>query len=313
MSIYRALLRSGPKYFISAVVAITSIAGFGLWWFLRKPTASGNHPIPPPAIVDNSAKVALIESKATRLLLVDNDLYDPETGEMVFKGWLKEDMPGKLFWEPDSKTMLAQYERGFVRYSLDGTVKATLPLKNPFGIADDRKWIVFSRDRDIWQAGVDWKALKTTNERKVTSIGQFNDQNFAGNIILGTQKTLVVRTMPNVLRINLETGDVKPTRIPLLEIGKRRSPDSKSVVGLQNGEFYCYDVDSDTAKTITIGRGAITDYQWLDNDRCVAVAGGTKVVIYDRKRNSLNELVTLAGKVHQSRRTFAGWTLCILL
>src|ERR1700733_8146863 len=109
MSIYRALLRSGPKYFISAVVAITSITGFGLWWFLRKPTTSGNHPIPQSAIVDNSAKVALIESKATRLLLVDNDLYDIETGELVFKGWLKEGMPGKLFWEPDSKTVLAQY------------------------------------------------------------------------------------------------------------------------------------------------------------------------------------------------------------
>lgn len=295
--IYRALLRSGPKYLISAIVAVGSVTGFCLWWFLRKSATSENHPAPPPAIVDNSAKLALIESKPERLLLVDNDLYDLDTGDVIFKSWLQDRMPAKLFWEPDSKTMLAQYERGFVRYKLDGKEVAAIPEKYLFGIADDYQWIVFSRDKDIWRAEMDWKELKFANERKVTSIGQFNDQNFAGNIMLGTQKTLVVRNAMNqILRVNLGTGDVHPTKIPLLEIGKRRSPDSKSVVGIQNGQFYCYDVDTDTADTMTIGRGAITDYQWLDNDRCVVIAGGTHVGVYDRKNKTLNEVVALPGQ-----------------
>ncbi len=155
---------------------------------------------------------------------------------------------------------------------------------------------MYAKDKDVWRADVDWKQMKFVNDRKITAIEQFNEQYFADNIFLGTEKTLVVRNMNSVLRVNLETGDVKPTRIPLLDIGKRKSPDSKSVVGLQNGQFYCYDADSDDAKTITIGRGAITDYQWLDNDRCVAIAGGTHVVIYDRKNNTLNEAVVLPAQ-----------------
>jgi hypothetical protein len=87
--------------------------------------------------------------------------------------------------------------------------------------------------------------------------------------------------------VNLETGDVRPVRIPLDGIAKRRSPDSKSLVGLQGGQFYCYDVDSDAAKTIPVGRGAINDYQWLGNDKCVAIAAMKTVIQYDRINRSL--------------------------
>jgi hypothetical protein len=65
-------------------------------------------------------------------------------------------------------------------------------------------------------------------------------------------------------------------------------------VGLENGRFYFYNVDTDEAKYFPVGRGAINDYQWLGNDRCAAIAGGTRVVLYDRRQNTLKEVVTLS-------------------
>lgn len=289
-------LKEFPKIALVIGVLVISTIGFLIWratYRARHMLDAFNRPLP---VEDLRPKMAKVEGGHEHMLLVDNDLYDVDTGEVVFRNWLAKGMPTKLFWEPDSKTVLAEYERGFVRYGLYGKEVASLGLNHPFGIADDRKWIVYSKDRDIWRADVNWKDLRLENEHKLTSLGQFNDQNFAGNIMLGTDRTLVVRNMNQILRVNLETGDVHPTKLPLLEIGKRRSPDSKYVVGLQNGQFYCYDVDADDAKSIQVGRGAINDYQWVDNDRCAAVAAGTKVILYDRKRNALTELLVLQAQ-----------------
>jgi hypothetical protein len=293
-----AFIKRLPKLALVFGLIIGSTIAFGVWWFthgIKKAIYEG-HAVPAE---DIGPKLALVASKPERLLLVDNDLYDLDTGALIFKGWLKAGMPAKLFWEADSKTVLAQYELGFVRYGLDGAEQASFKLKYPFGIADDDKWVVFAKDKDIWRADVDWKTLKLVNERKLTSLGQFNDVNFAGNIILGTDKTLIVRNMNQLLRVDLESGAIHPTKIPLLEIGKRRSPDSKSVVGIQNGQFYCYDVDTDDAKAIQVGRGAINDYQWLGNDRCVAIAAMKSVILYDRKKNALTELAALPSQCNK--------------
>jgi hypothetical protein len=298
-----ALLKKVPKFALVLLVVVGSTVLFGIWWFAhsaKKAVSEKTVMVPAedtlPKPEDIGPKLTKVESRWGELLLVGNDLYDSDGNGVIFKNWLKEENPQKLFWEPDSKTILAQYERAFVRYAVDGSKKAELVQRHPFGIADDYKWIVFAKDKDIWQATVDWKELKLTNERKVTAVEQFNDQNFAGNIFMGTEKTLVVRAIPNVLRIILETGEVKPARIPLLDIGKRRSPDSKSVVGVQNGQFYCYDVDSDDAKATPIGRGAINDYQWLDNARCVAIVAMKSVILYDRPKHTLTELAALPSQ-----------------
>ena len=105
--------------------------------------------------------------------------------------------------------------------------------------------------------------------------------------------------MNKLLRINLETGDVKPTQISLNGIAKRKSPDGKSVVGLERGQFFCYDVDTEDTKTVPVGRGAINDFQWLDNDHCAAIAAGKAVILYDRAKNTLNDIAALPG--HCSR------------
>ena len=160
--------------------------------------------------------------------------------------------------------------------------------------SDDLKFMVFARGKDIWRADIDWKEFKLVNEKKLTSIEQFHETSFAENIILGTDKTLVVRNVMKLLRVNLETGDVKPVRMNINGIRKHRSPDGKSLVGLENGKFYCYDVDSDDAKIIPVGgRGVMNDYQWLGNDRCVAIAAMKTVVLYDRIKHTLEEVAAL--------------------
>jgi hypothetical protein len=285
-------LRAFPKFVLVIVLIVGSSIGFYAWWWFHslKKTIFEGHPSP---VEDIAPKIAKIESDWHNLLLVDNDLYDLESGKVIFQNWMKDGTPKKLFYDTKAKKFLAQYERGFVRYDEAGAVEATLLQRNKAAFSDDYKWAVYSKEKDIWRADMDWANLKFTNERKVTAIEQFNDLYLADNIILGTEKTLVVRNMNQLLRVNLETGEVHPTKIPLGAIGKRRSSDSKSVVGVQNGQFYCYDVDRDEAKTIQIGRGALNDYLWFGNDRCIAIAEGKSVVAYDRSKNTLTELVAL--------------------
>jgi hypothetical protein len=247
----------------------------------------------PQAVEDIGPKVALVASKWERLLLVDNDLIDLDSGKVIFKNWLQNGVPLQLFYDASAKKIIARYERGFARYSLAGREEARLSQSNKAVFSNDLKFAVFAKEKEVWRADIDWLAFKFTNERQLTSIEQFNEANFADNVVLLAQQTLVVRNFNALLRVNLETGSVKPMRIPGGDIAKRRSPDNKWLVGLQNGQFYCYDVDADEPKTIPVGRGVMNDFQWLGNDKCLALAAGKAVVLYDRLANSLAEVVAL--------------------
>ena len=233
-----AIIRQFPKYvFVLAVLAV-STGLFVLWWFTRSPGVSARDREAAVAqAAARKAKAARAESRVASLLVVDNDLYDIETGELFFQNWLKHGMPEKLFFEPETKTVLGRYERGLVRYGMDGSEIAALPQPGRLVVSDDFKVVLFAKEKDVWKASLDWKQLKLTDEKRLTSIGYFNDQFFGANVVLGTEKTLVVRAGQTLLRTNLETGQVTPTRIPLGDIGKRRSPDSKSVVGVERDSF----------------------------------------------------------------------------
>jgi hypothetical protein len=288
-------LRAFPKFALVVVLIVGSSIAFYAWWFVHSAKKAFNEPHPVP-VEDIGLKLARIEAKWGRLLLVDSDLYDLDSGAVLFQNWLKEGMPQKLSYDATTKKFLAQYERGFVRYDIRGAVEATLLQKNKPAFSDDFKWQVYAKDKDIWRADVDWKEFKLVNERKVTAIQQFDDRYFADNLFVGTEKTLIVRNLNKVLQVNLDTGSVKPMDFSLLEIAKRKSPDSKSVVGLENGKFYCYDVDSDKADMHPVGRGAVNDYQWLGNDCCLAIAAMKTVIIYDRPKNALTELAALPSQ-----------------
>ena len=288
----KRLVRQFPKWALVATVLVVSTGLFGYWWFSRS-TKRAYATRPPAAVEDIAPKLALVAAKWDRLLLVDNDLYDLDSGQVLFRNWLQDGVPLRLFYDATSKKIIARYERGFIRYSLDGREEARLAQTNKAVFSNDLKWAVFAKEKEVWRADIDWQAFKFTNERKVTSIEQFNEANFADNVVLLAQQTLVVRNFNALLRVNLETGNVKPMRIPLGDIGKRRSPDNKWVVGVQGGQFYCYDVDADEAKTIPIGRNGMSDFQWLGNDKCLGLAAGKAVVLYDRLSHSLTEVATL--------------------
>jgi hypothetical protein len=288
-----AWLRKAPKIALVLFVFVGSNALFGIWWLSRPGKQSGYGGAPVAAVVDNGPKILRIEAAPERLILVDHDLYDLDSGAVIFRNWLQKDMPQRLFYDADAKKMIAQYQLGFVRYNLDGTVQATLLQQFEPAISKDLKWILYVKDKDIWRADIDWDGFKLVNERQITSIEQFWPQNFAENIMFWTDKSLVVRNLATLLGVNLETGNVTPVRIPLNEIAKRRSPDGKRVVGAENGVLYCYDLESNTTKTIRIGRLALNDYQWVGNDKVVAIAAGRAVVSYDRLNNTLNEVLQL--------------------
>ena len=287
-----AWLRKAPKIALVLAIIVGSTLIFGIWWIRHR--AEQKAVINAPAVIeDSSRKVGRIEAAPDHVLFVDDDLYDLETGERLFRNWLKDGEPRKLFWEPASKTILAQYERGFIRYAPDGTERARLTLKYPFGLSNDYKWLLFAKDKDVWRADIDWMNLHLSNERQVTNLERFDDAFFGQNILFGSDHTLIVRAGMQVVRVNLDSGEVHPTRLPMLDIGKRKSPNGKSIVGVQNGKFYCYDLDSDLAKEVSVGRLGINDYQWLGNDKCACIVGGKSVVLYDRITNTLGELANL--------------------
>lgn len=285
-------VKAFPKFVLVLGVIVSSTVLFAGWWTMHrfKRALSSQRPA---LVEDVRQKVARIESNAKRLILVDNDLYDLDTGAIVFQGWLKAGTPLALFYDFSAKKVIARYEKGFARYGLDGKEEGVLAHKFQPAFSDDLKWAVYAKEKDLWRADVDWSGFEFINERKLTTIEQFNEQYFAANIMLGTDRTIIVRNMNQLLRVDLESGDVKPTRIPLGEIGKRRSPSGRFLVGLERSQFYCYDLESDETKAIDIGRGAVNDYQWLGNDRCAAIAAGRTVVLYDRLKHTLEQVAPL--------------------
>ena len=287
----RRFLRAFPKYFIAVAVIVASVTTLVIWKFRHGVNSLFAGLFAPSA--PRIRREPLIEGREGRLLLVDNDLYDLDSRAVLATNWLEKGMPEKLFYDGSARKFIAQYGNGFVRSATNGAAEALLLRKSKPVFSDDLKWAVFAKGKDIWRADVDWKELKLVNEKKVTAIEQFNEATFADNIMLGTEKTLVVRSSNTLLRVNLETGDVKPVRMNISGIRKHRSPDGKNLVGLEKGQFYCYDVDSDDAKTIPVGRGVMNDYQWLGNDRCVAIAAGKTVVLYDRLKHTLDEVTAL--------------------
>ncbi len=283
------LAKQFPKYALVFGVIAGSTALFAVWWiFYARAKAH------PPR--DTAAEQAAIRERAVRaearidyLFLADDDLYDAGTGECLFKRWLKGDAPTRLFYDATAKKLYGQFAKGFARYAFDGTREATMMGADSLVFFDGFKKVVFAKGKNVWVADADWQNFRLINERQVTTIDSFYENHFAENILLLTSKTLVVRNLNNLLRVNLETGNVKPMRMPLVKLDKQRSPDSRWMVGMINGQFFCYDVDADVAKTILIGRNGFSDFQWLGNDKCVCLASGKLIVVYDRPAHQLNE------------------------
>ena len=289
-----ALAKQFPKYALVLGIIISSTALFACWWLFR------SRPKSPEQRQDDAARRAAIARNAVKaetlvdyLFLADDDLYEAKEGTLLFKNWLHGDHPLRLFYDAKTKRILGQYKEGFARYAFDGTREAAMMMANQPEFYDGFKHIVFAKQKNVWSAEVDWQNFCFTNERQVTTINSFYEGNFADNIQLLTNKTLVVRSLNNLLRVDLANGNVKPVRIPLKDIAKRRSPDNRWIVGTMPGQFFCYNVDTDEGKTIPIRRDGISDFLWLNNDRCICLANGKFIVAYERLSHTLNEVTTL--------------------
>lgn len=287
-------IKAFPKLALVAGVFVVSTALFAWWWMFgsleKREQAKIREETKKEIIAE---KVVIAENRMGNLFLAGGDLCDVETGAVIFKNWLTGDKPSRLFYDAESKSLLASFPTGLNRYRLDGTMAATLAMRYPVGFTKGFKGALYAKDKNIWMADVDLKELKLTNERQITTMGIFMERFFAENLIMTTEKVLVVQNMNQHLRVNMLNGDVKQTQIPMLNIDKRRSPDGKQLVGEKGNDFYLYDVESEELKRYPIGRKAVTDLQWLDEDRCAVLLAGKTISLFDRKSGKLEELTEL--------------------
>ena len=290
-------IRHLPKLALVIGVLVAS-TGIFIWWRLfRSP------PVREQAAVRQVQEEVKIQKTAADvakriycLLLVGSDLFDAETGELFFANWLHGDNPNQIFWDSESQKIIGDYGNRYARYSLDGRREASLGSKFGSVFSRDLKTAYFSTDKDIWKANVDWKNWKLTNEVKITSSGLFNDQFFTGNVLAHSNHAMIVRSTTALLRVDLDSGAIRPMRIPFIKDPKQVSPDGRSIVAEVSNQFICYDMDSDSQKNLVLGRGnLIADCHWLDNDQCLCISTTKSVSIYNREKHELAEIMALPG------------------
>jgi hypothetical protein len=293
------LIKAFPKIAIVVGVFGISTTLFGIWWFTRstKTPASSNASVASNQEASSASEVkqqkaATLPAKMGWLALVGSDLYDISTGERLFPNWLRG-IPQKLFFQASTNRLMALTERGVIRFALDGSNDGTLGGDAPPAFTHDGKQAMFVKNGDVWVTDVYWQGFKFTNERQATKLGQFNAPFFAANVMLGSAKNIVVRNQNALVRVSLLTGEVQPMKLPLSEIGKRRSPDGGCVVGEFNRQLYAYDVDVGDAFGFPKGRDSAVDFQWLDNQRCAFIVSAKGVAYYERGKNTLVEVAAL--------------------
>lgn len=294
------IIRQFPKYAIGIGVFVISTGLFLVWWLTRAPDGHQNGSelavVPLPSPVDPQeevirAKVASLPDKIGWLALVGADLYDISTGERIFANWLTG-IPEKLFYQPEVNRLMVQTERGLVRYGLDGKPDGTIGGLGQHAFSPDGKLASFVKDGDIWVGEIDWKGFGLASERQATRTGEFNAQYFAASVMMGSENALIVRNQSKILRVSLKTGGVEQIRLPLGEVAKRRSPDGRTLIG-DARNIYVFDVEAADAYNFPESRWRAVDFQWLSNDACAFIVASKSVSLYDRRKNAIEELVTL--------------------
>lgn len=298
---YLRLLKAAPKWVIVFAVIVSSTGLFAGWWMLR--TSQG----PRQAVLNNGSVVALptvteeVQRKAAKLpeqlgwlALVGNDLYNIQTGELIFENWLGG-IPQRLFYQKETNRLMAQTERGVIRFALDGSKDGMLgdPAAPP-AFTHDGKQAQFIRNGDVWVADVDWRGFRFVNERQVTKLGQFNGAFFSQNVLMGTEKAILVKVQNQLVRVDLLTGAVEPQRIPLNDLNKRRSPNGRYLIGEDGKSVYVYDVEASTAKSFPKGRDRVNDWQWLSDTACGIILGAKAVAVYDGKQGNIRQVAGLS-------------------
>lgn len=305
-----SLWRKFPKWAIAATIVVVSTGLFAFWWFFLKPrwnlgsgstpTASRSEPSTPEPDEWERRRVLAetLSERVDTLVVAGNDLYDVETAELIFQNWLQGGCPPVLYYDAGTRKFIGIARGGLVRYDFTGKKNAV--IGEPYGAAFTHgfKLALYAKGGDIWKAIPDWSNFTLTKDLQVTKGGQFTDAFMTQNIQMATDNMLVVRQLPNLLEVNLNTGDMRPTRLPPGNSFQNQSPDGRMLAGMiREGritKFYAYDVEKDNAETFELpARKALNEIMWLGDDRCVVLAGGDILLLYDRKRNAFNPLVSL--------------------
>ena len=297
---YLRLLKAAPKWALVLGVLVVSTTLFVGWWLLRNAQAP-RQPIQPgitvaatPTIQEEvQRKAARLPEQLSWLALVGADLYNIQTGELIFANWIGG-VPQRLFYQKETNRLMAQTERGVLRFALDGSKDGMLgdPAAPP-AFTHDGKQAMFVRGGDVWVADVDWKGFRFTNERQVTKLGQFNGAFFSQNVLMGTEKAILVKVQNQLVRVDLLTGAVEPQRIPLNDLTKRRSPNGRYLIGDDGKSIYVYDVEASTAQSFPKGRERVNDWQWVSDNSCGFILGGKTVAVYDRKQGNIRQVAEL--------------------
>ncbi len=287
------ILKAFPKYAIALGVVLLSTGLFGAWWFFKRTMPRWEFAKPDPAVVAEIKKKAdALPEKLGWLALVGGDLYDISTGEVIFKNWLRG-IPMRVFYYPESRHLMVQAERGIMRFGLDGKQDGVMGVETPPAFTNDGSQAMYVKDGDIWIAGIDWTAFKFINERQATKYGQFYAPYFSVNVALASDKACLVNVQSKQLRVDLSTGDLQQTNITPHIKAKLRSPDCKVLVGDDGENCFVYDIDKPEPILFPKNGGKVSDVQWLNNDRCAFIIGGKTVSVFDRKKNTVEEVATL--------------------
>ncbi len=294
-------VRQFPKVALVVGVLVGSTLVFAMWWF-STPSKTGEFGAASGEVAKASAAAAQAPAWVKdfkKLILADNNLVNVETGEVIVKGWLKHGMPSGVWFDDDSAKVIARYSKGFVRYNLDGKPERDILMPSPAFLLPSSDDLLFVKEADIWRAEIDWAAFVVREEKAVTAIEEFVDEYFPDNILMVGEKVLLVRNKMQLLRVDLETGETRPSKFPAVS-GMEISPGKRFLIGDQNGTLFCYDIETDRATTLELGkRVGFQDYQWLDEDRCLALDRGGLVKLFSREDNKLDAVAELPKQCRQ--------------
>lgn len=292
-------IKQFPKIALVLGVFIVSTALFGFWWYFKRSQTHEEN-----VVRDDSAKqkveavAEVIPSMEGNLLVADGDLYQLDSGKLLLKNWFKEGMPLKLFLDAENGKLIARYDKGLARFNLDGKRDAVIGGRYGLAINDRMDFVTYAKDKDVWKASIDFREFKLVNEQRVTTTAGFMEQFFADNIMLGTEKMLIVRNMNQLLRVNMVTGEVTSTRIPMSGLKNQRSSDGAILVGgmteRSGQKFFAYDVEKDEVKYFDLdGRLRVTEFAWVNRNTCAYLIAGVALGVYDRDKQEIHQLLQL--------------------
>lgn len=291
------VIKQFPKFLLVFVVLVGSTFWFWWWWNHRVTATPQVQQVPTPV----EEKAPDLASRVGRLFVANGDLYDVDTGEVVIKRWLKGDAPLRLWFEPVSGKIIGNQGGSFARYNLNGSREGVINAKSGLVVNEEAKIALFAKERDIWRSEIDWQEFKLVNERRVTSVGQIMESFFIQNILMGSDKTLVLRNMNTNLRVNLDTGEVAPVKPKYGKAVTSRSPDGAMMAGEdwsnRGTNLIVYELDADKMSSLPLKENQrINSFLWLNKERCAFIIGMEKVFVFDHKTASVRQAVKLPTK-----------------